>query len=447
MNEKQNFTEGKIIVPLLLFAGPVLAAMFLQAMYGAVDLLIIGRFATTEDVSAVATGSLLMQSLTGILISFSVGITVLLGQRIGQKRGNEAGEIIGNGIFLFAIISLVLTLLFVPGAGILSAMLNAPVEAFKQTTSYIRICSAGIVCIISFNVLGSIFRGIGDSKMPLITVAISCGINILLDLIFVAGFHWGAAGAALATVIAQAGSVIISFLIIRKRNTGISFSVKSIRWNQRNIIQMVGFGAPIALQELLVSISFMVIMVIVNGLGVEESAGVGVAEKVCGFLMLIPSAYMQSLSAFVAQNIGANKPDRARKALFGAIGTSLAAAFLMGYLGIFQGELLSGIFSKDPLVIHMGAEYLKAYGIDCLLTAELFCFCGFFSGMGKTTFVMIQGLIGAFAIRIPIAYFMSKQSFATLFHIGLSTPASTLVQIILCGCYFYYLFRKKRTQN
>lgn len=444
MSENQNFTEGRILVPLMKFAGPVFLAMLLQAMYGAVDLLIVGHFAETADISAVATGSLLMMSLTSMLVSFSMGLTVLLGQRIGQKRGEEAGEIIGSGICLFALIAVLMMVVLVPGAGTISQLLNAPKDAFAQTTDYIRICSAGIACIIAYNVLGSIFRGIGDSKMPLITVAISCVINVLLDLLFIAVFHKGAAGGALATVIAQAISVLISFLIIRNKEKMFSFSIRSIRWNGKNIRQMVLFGIPMALQDLLVSISFMVIMIIVNGLGMDESAGVGVAEKVCGFLMLIPAAYMQSLSAFVAQNIGADKPERARKALFYAIGTSFAAALVMGYLGIFQGEFLSGLFCKDPVVIALSAQYLKAYGIDCLLTAELFCFCGFFSGMGKTTFVMLQGIFGAFAIRIPIAYFMSRQSFATLFHIGLSTPASTTVQIIICGIYFAVIMQKKK---
>ncbi len=187
------------------------------------------------------------------------------------------------------------------------------------------------------------------------------------------------------------------------------------------------------------------IMAIINQLGLEQSAGVGVAEKVCMFLMLVPSAYMQSLSAFVAQNAGAGKYKRARKALFYAIATSLIAAFIMAYLAFFHGNLLAGIFSNDKKVIEMAADYLKAYGIDCLLTAELFCFNGYYSGMGKTTFVMFQGIIGAFCVRIPVSYFVSKISGATLFHIGLASPASTILQITMCGVFLYICIKKEKS--
>ncbi|MFQ6999847.1 MAG: MATE family efflux transporter [Clostridium sp.] len=445
MERVQNFTEGKIVTPLLKFAAPVLLALFLQAMYGAVDLLIVGKFSHTADVSAVSTGSMMMQSITAVFTSLSMGIAILLGQKIGEKKENEAGKVIGSGVFLFAIIAIIFTAIFVIGANSIASLLQAPKDAFLQTVSYLRICSAGILFIIAFNTLGSIFRGLGDSKMPLITVAIACVANIFLDLLFVAKFKFGAEGAALATVMAQAISVIFSFVIISKRKLNFTFSIKDITWNTEHIKKILWFGVPVALQDLLVNISFLVIMAIINQLGLEQSAGVGVAEKVCMFLMLVPSAYMQSLSAFVAQNAGAGKYKRARKALFYAIATSLIAAFIMAYLAFFHGNLLAGIFSNDKKVIEMAADYLKAYGIDCLLTAELFCFNGYYSGMGKTTFVMFQGIIGAFCIRIPVSYFVSKISGATLFHIGLASPASTILQITMCGVFLYICIKKEKS--
>lgn len=444
MERVQNFTEGKIVTPLLKFAAPVLLALFLQAMYGAVDLLIVGKFSHTADVSAVSTGSMMMQSITAVFTSLSIGITVLLGQKIGEKKENEAGKVIGSGVFLFAIIAIIFTAIFVIGANSIASLLQAPKDAFLQTVSYLRICSAGIIFIIAFNTLGSIFRGLGDSKMPLITVAIACVTNIFLDLLFVAKFKFGAEGAAIATVMAQAISVIFSLIIISKRKLNFTFSIKDITWNTEYIKKILWFGVPVALQDLLVNISFLVIMAIINQLGLEQSAGVGVAEKVCMFLMLVPSAYMQSLSAFVAQNAGAGKYKRARKALFYAIATSLIAAVIMAYLAFFHGNLLAGIFSNDKKVIEMAADYLKAYGIDCLLTAELFCFNGYYSGMGKTTFVMFQGIIGAFCVRIPVSYFVSKISGATLFHIGLATPASTILQITMCGVFLYICVKKEK---
>lgn len=444
METINDFTRGKILAPLLKFACPVFLALFLQAMYGAVDLLVVGKFATTADVSGVSTGSQIMHSLTVVLTSFSVGITVLLGQKIGEGQGHLGGKVIGCGIALFIFITAICTVLFTALTPEISTLMQAPEEAFSQTVSYVRICSAGTVFIVAFNLLGSIFRGMGDSKLPLITVAIACVVNIFGDLLLVAVFGMGADGAAYATVAAQAVSVILSFIIIARRKLPFSFSIKDIRIDKAIARALIKFGAPVALQELLVGLSFLVICAIVNSLGLAQSAGVGVAEKICSFLMLVASAYMQSLSAFVAQNIGAKKRDRAKRALKYGILTSLAAGAIMGYLSFFHGEALAGIFANDAEVVFLASEYLKAYSIDCLLTAFLFCFCGYYSGCGLTTFTMIQGIIGAFCVRIPFSFFVSRIPNISLFYIGLATPASTVVQITLCLCYYVYMEKRAK---
>jgi putative MATE family efflux protein len=260
--------------------------------------------------------------------------------------------------------------------------MNAPQEAYVQTVAYTRICCGGAIFIVAYNVLGSIFRGIGNSKVPLIAVAIAAVFNVFGDILFVAGFHMGAAGAAYATVMSQALSVILSFFIIRKMGLPFAFHFKMVRFNGNLIRKVISLGIPIALQDLLVSISFLIIMSIVNGIGVVASAGVGVAERLCGFIMLVPSAFMQSMSAFVAQNYGAGKLDRAIRALFYGIGTSLACGIVLGYLAFFHGDSMSMVFSKDMQVVAASADYLKAYAIDCLFTAFLFCFIGFFNGTG-----------------------------------------------------------------
>ena len=444
MKQTQNFTEGKIFAPLIRFALPVLLALFLQTMYGAVDLLVVGQFGTAADVSAVSTGSLVMMTVTVVITSLAMGLTVLVGRKIGEGFQEEAGTIIGSGIWLFAVLAVILSVVMVFAAPAMAQVMHAPPEAFDKTVAYIQICSAGTVFIVAYNLVGSIFRGIGDSTMPLVTVAIACVLNIIGDLVLIAGFRMGAAGAAIATVFAQAVSVVLSLVIIRRKKLPFAFRAKNIRPNAGHIKQILFLGVPIALQELLVSISFLAITAIVNGLGLTVSAGVGVAEKLCGFIMLVPSAYMQAMSAFVAQNIGAGKPDRARKALLCGIGSSLAVSVVMFYATFFHGDLLSALFARDGAVIAASAEYLKAYAIDTLLTSFLFCFIGYFNGTGATVFVMLQGIIGAFGVRLPVSWFVSRQRWATLFHIGLATPASSLVQIVLCGLYFVCALRKER---
>lgn len=435
MKKRENgidFTSGPIVGPLLRFVGPVLFALFLQAMYGAVDLMVVGQFAMDADISAVSTGSQIMMTLTGLISSLAMGMTILIGEKIGEKKPAEGGRIVGSGILLFLAVGVVMTLVTVILAPQLSGIMHAPAEAFDATTAYIRICGIGSIVIIAYNLIGSIFRGIGDSNTPLITVMIACVSNIAGDLLLVAGFRMGAAGAAVATVLAQLLSVVISLVLIRRKELPFTISREAIRWDGRTIRWILFLGTPIAMQDLLVGISFLVVLGIVNSLGVTISAGVGVAEKVCGFIMLVPSAFMQSMSAFVAQNKGAGKPDRAVRGLWSAIGISTLFGVLMFYVAFFHGDVLTGIFAREPEVIGAAVEYLKAYAIDCLLTCFLFCFIGFFTGIEYTRFVMAQGIIGAFLVRVPVAFLMSRQVPVSIFRIGLATPCSTLLQITMC---------------
>ena len=444
MGKTHNLTEGKILGSLIRFAVPVFFTLFLQALYGGVDLLVVGQFANTTDVSGVATGSMLLSTVTMIITGLSMGITILAGERIGKRDPEEAGRAIGSGICLFAVFAVLLTLFMTCGAEILAKLLHAPDEAFSETVTYIRICGGGSLFIVAYNVLGAIFRGIGDSKTPLITVMIACVINIGGDLLLVAVFHMGTAGAALATVAAQAISVVVSFVIIRRKTLPFHFSKRYVRFTKSIVGTELRLGAPVALQELLVGISFLVIQTVVNSFGVVASAGIGVGEKVCVFIMLVPSAYMQSMSAFVAQNMGAGNPVRAKKALWYGVITAFAVGLVMFYITFFHGDLLSSIFAKDLDVIAASHSYLKAYAIDCMLTPFLFCFTGYYNGCEKTLFVMIQGIIGAFFVRIPIVYMVSRMAGATLFQIGLGTPASSLVQIVLCLGMFIHLEKKSR---
>ena len=377
---QHNFTEGGIFGPLLKFAMPVLLALFLQAMYGAVDLMIVGHFTegatVSAHVSAVSTGSQIMLTLTNLVASFAMGATILLGQQIGEGKPEKGGDTIGTCIGLFLLIGIALTAVLVPGAGAVAHLMHAPAEAYDLTVSYVRICGGGMLVIIAYSLIGSIFRGIGDSVTPLVTVAIACVCNIAGDLILVAGFHMGTVGAAAATVFAQGVSVAVSLLRMRRKTLPFRVMRSSFRMQPRILRRVTRLGLPIALQDFLVGISFLLIQVIVNSLGVLPSAGVGVAEKVCAFIMLVPAAFMQSMSAFVAQNAGAGRYDRAKKALVCGILTSLAVGTVMFYISYVHGVSLASLFANDPEVAAAGADYLRAYAIDCMLTPVFFCFIG-----------------------------------------------------------------------
>lgn len=444
MHRSNDFTQGDIFPPLLRFSLPILAALILQTAYGAVDLWMVGRFATAADVSAVSTGSQLMHTITCVVTGLTMGTTVMLGQTLGQGKGEEAGSIIGSSIALFSLIAALLTAFTILGAGWLARITQVPEEAIPPSLSYIRMCGAGLCFITAYNVFGSIFRGMGNSKTPLMTVAIACAVNVAGDYLLVAVLGLGALGAAIATVCAQGVSVAVSLLVVSRWGLGFPFSPRDIRFHRVKVGRILRLGTPVALQDGLVSISFLVILSIVNSLGLVASAGVGVAEKLCGFIMLVPSAFSQSVTTFVAQNVGAGRLDRARKCLGQGILASLCFGVVIGYLSFFHGSVLAGLFNGDPAIVSAAADYLRAYAIDVLMTSFLFPFIGYFNGRGSTGFVMVQGLVGAFCIRIPVSFFMSRLLPVSLFRVGLATPCSSLAQILLCGGYFLWLRSKDK---
>lgn len=443
----KTFTSGPILSPLLNFAIPVVFALILQSLYGAVDLFVVGQFASSADASAVSTGSQIMQTLTNVVAGLAMGTTILLGQQLGQNESRKAGKTVGASIVFFSVVGILFSIFIFAFSRQISTWMNAPKEAFEQTVSYVSICGVGMILITAYNLLGSLFRGLGNSKIPLISVIIAAILNVFLDLFFVCIMHLGAKGAALATVISQGMSVLCSIFIISKMDLPFKFKKKDIHFESTLISKIIQFGFPLALSDLLVGLSFLVILAIVNQLGVAASAGVGVAEKVCAFIMLVPSAFSQSMAAFVAQNYGANKMHRARKGLVYGILISWFVGACMGYLSFFHGDVLCQIFSSDTQVIMRGWQYLKAYAIDCLLTPIFFCMAGFFNGCGKTKFVMAENLIGAILIRIPVSYLMAQIQPASLFRIGLATPCSSFCQTVLCIFYFFILLKKTNVQD
>ncbi len=440
---KNDFTKGRILGPLVRFVIPIFGAMLLQAMYGAVDLIVVGKFGVSADISAVATGAQIMNSLTHIIVGLAMGTTVLIGQYIGANKKDKAGDIIASSIVLFAVVAVVLSVLVPVSAGLLADILNAPKEAYDKTVSYISICGSGLLFIVSYNLLGSIFRGIGDSKTPLISVCIAAVLNVFGDVFLVKNLGMGAGGAAIATIASQGISVIICFFIIRKRGLPFHFGKDSFKNGIKEIIkEIVKLGIPIAFQSFMVNISFLVIVSIVNSLGLTASAGIGTSEKVTSFIMLVPSAFSQGLSAFVAQNIGAENESRAAKALLYGMLVSFAVDVLIFFFTFFKGVDLCMIFTNDIEIAKAGSQYLKAYSIDVLLTTWMFCMVGYFNGCGETKFTMFQGILAAFLIRIPVSIVMNRITDGNLFCIGLATPSATFVQIIMCVV-FYFRRRKQ----
>ena len=442
-NDKADFTQGSILKKLVAFMMPVLGALILQAAYGAVDLLVVGRFGSTSGLSAVSTGSQVLNLVTFVVVQFAMGITVLIARYLGEKKQEQIGAVIGGAVVVFAMISVVLFFLMVCFARPISILMQAPTEAVDLTAAYVRICGGGIFFIVAYNLLAAIFRGLGDSQSPLLFVLVACIVNIIGDLILVAGFHLDAAGAAIATVLAQALSVVFAVLLLIRKKMPFVITRKDFCLNLQ-CRKFLKIGLPLALQEFLTQLSFLALCAFVNRLGLEASSGYGVACKIVNFAMLVPSALMQSMASFVSQNVGAGKYKRAKKSMFTGIGVGLAVGCLVFVLVMFKGDLLAGFFSTDAGVIQKGYDYLKGFALETILTAVLFSMIGYFNGTNRTIWVMTQGLIQTLLVRLPLAYFMSIQPDASLTKIGLAAPASTLVGIILNLGFFLYLEKKEK---
>lgn len=444
-SDKNNFTEGNILKKLSFFMLPVLGALILQAAYGAVDLLVVGRFGSTAGLSAVSTGSQLMNLVTFMVTQLAMGATVLIARYLGEKKPERIGAVLGGATVVFAILATVLFVLLVFFAHPIAVLMQAPSEALGLTTRYVRICGMGIFFIVAYNMLAAIFRGLGDSKSPLLFVLVACLINIAGDLLFVAGFKMDAAGAAIATVMAQAVSVVLAIVILLKKDLPFTLKKSDFRLNPqcRKFLQV---GLPLALQEVLTQASFLALCAFVNRLGLTASSGYGVASKIVSFAMLIPSALMQSMASFVAQNVGASKPKRAKQAMFTGMGIGLVFGCAVFALVMLKGDVLAGIFSTDAEVVQKGFEYLKGFAPETILTAILFSMLGYFNGNNKTVFVMIQGLVQTLLVRLPMSYLMSIQPNASLTKIGLAAPVSTLVGVLLNTAFYLYFTHSQQKE-
>ena len=440
---KNDFLAGPILPPLLLFALPLMLSQLLQALYGGVDLLVTGRFASTASVSAVATGSQIMQALTALVTGLTMGVTVLVGKAVGADDREAAGRVVAGQIRLFTVFTLLLTAGMLLLAPAVMVWMNVPAEAVSETLRYVRICSAGLVFIAAYNGISGVFRGLGNSRSPFLFVLIACLVNVALDLVFVGLLGLGAAGAALATVMAQASSVVFSLLYMRRHP--LPFSVRD-QW--KNSLPAVGrilrLGAPIALQDFLSTVSFLIITSIVNSLGLVASAGVGITEKLFLFLSIVPLSFMSALSTFVAQNMGAGQPARATAALFSALRVSLCFGAAMFALTFWGGGLLASLFTRDGAVIAAAAQYLRGSSAENLINSITFCMLGYFNGREHTAFVMAQGLCTAFLVRIPLSYLLSRLPGAGMMTISLAIPATALVCLALCTGYLAVLRRRDK---
>ena len=445
---ERNLTTGSVFKNVVLFSLPYLLSYFLQTLYGMADLFIIGQFEGVASTTAVSIGSQVMHMLTVMIVGLAMGATVSIGHATGAGDRGLAARDVGNTATLFMVVSLILTIALVVLVQPIVSIISTPQEAAGGTTAYLTVCFMGIPFITAYNIISSIFRGMGDSKSPMYFIAVACAANIGLDYLFMGAFHMGPLGAALGTTISQAISVAAALAVIVKKKM-IVLEKEDFRPCRPVIGKILSIGVPIALQDGLIQVSFMLITIIVNRRGLNDAAAVGIVEKVISFLFLVPSSMLSTVSALGAQNIGAGKPKRAvqtlRYAVLIAVGFGLCASAVVQ----FTAESIVSLFT-DPAaaggadVIRLGGQYLKGYIWDCVFAGIHFSFSGYFCACGRSGLSFLHNILAIALVRVPGAYFASQLFPATLLPMGLVTAAGSLLSAIICGAAFAIIQRKYR---
>ena len=438
---EKNLTSGSVLKNVVCFSLPFLLSYFLQTLYGMADLFIIGQFGGVEQTTAVSIGSQVMHMITVMIVGLSMGSTVIIARAVGAEDKKSASRTVGNTATLFMLISVALALILLLFARRIVFAMSTPEQAVNGTFLYLSICFAGIPFITAYNIISSIFRGLGDSKSPMYFIAIACAVNIVLDYIFMGALKLGPAGAALGTTLSQAVSVVIALAVIIKRKL-ISVERSDFILRREIVLPILKIGFPVAMQDGFIQISFILITIIANRRGLADAAAVGIVEKIMSFMFLVPSSMLSTVSALAVQNIGAKKYDRAdstlRFAAFIATGFGLAMAVLIQ----FSASSFVALFSADSAVILLGAQYLRGYIWDCFLGGIHFSFSGYFCALGKSGISFLHNLLSIVLVRVPGAYFMSKLFPENLFPMGIATACGSLLSVIVCVTAFCILRKK-----
>lgn len=438
---ERNLTTGSVAKNLIFFSLPYLLSYFLQTLYGMADLFIIGQYEGVASTTAVSVGSQVMHMLTVMIVGLAMGTTVSIGQAVGAGDKRKASHFIGNTVTLFMAVSVTLTIVLLLLVDQIVSVISTPAQAVNGTAAYLTVCFIGIPFITAYNIISSVFRGMGDSKTPMYFIAIACVVNIALDYLFMGAMHLGPTGAALGTTLSQAVSVIIAFIFIRKKHS-ITIEKSDLKPSRASMGKLLSIGVPVAMQDGLIQVAFIIITIIANRRGLNEAAAVGIVEKIMSFLFLVPSSMLSAVSALGAQNIGANKPERAIKTLRYAIIITVSFGLIIAVSTQFAADHIVALFTDDVKAIRLGGQYFRGYIWDCMFAGIHFSFSGYFCAIGKSGISFLHNILAVSLVRVPGAYLTSKLFPATLFPMGLATAGGSLLSVAVCLIAFAILRRK-----
>jgi len=436
---KKNLTTGSIFGNIMSFALPYMLTYFLQILYGLADLFVIGQYCGVDSTTAVSNGAQVMYMFTVVIIGLAMGATVRTARAVGAADKKLVSSVIGNTFTLFVLASLVLSAVMLCLRGSIVSIIDTPPEAVEGTMQYLTICFSGIPFIVVYNVISSIFRGLGDTRSPMYFVAVACVVNILLDYLFIGFMHLGPVGAALGTTLSQMASVVLALIAMRRHRNILDVKRHDFKPKWPVMKSILTIGVPVALQDGCIQVAFMAIMVIANGRGMDDAAAVGIVEKFIGLLFIVPSAMLSTVSAVAAQNIGAGNIARAQASLRQAIYVTVAFGAVVSVVFQCVPHWAVGIFTGDAHVVTLGSEYLRSYVVDCFFAGIHFCFSGFFTAMGYSVISFLHNIFSMMAFRIPLSYILSKNYPDTLYPMGFASPTGSLVSALICIAVYWWM--------
>lgn len=442
--KSRDLTQGNVLGNIVTFSLPYVLAYFLQILYGLADLFVIGQYCDVDATTSVSNGTQVMYLITCVLIGLAMGTTVHTARAIGSKDTQRVARVIGNTVTLFLGIAVILAIVLLGSINGIIKMIDTPVEAIAGTKDYLTVCFMGIPFIVAYNIIASIFRGLGDSKTPMYFVAIACVMNILLDYLFIGYMGLGPMGAALGTVLSQLTSVCCALWSIRRHKELFNMSREDFKPDRNTMTGILKIGVPISMQDGFVQVGFLLIMVIANSRGVVDSAAVGIVEKFIGLIFIVNSAMLATVSAIASQNIGAGTVGRAQETMWKAMMIVVGYGLIVSVVLQFVPELAVGIFTDDPQVLAQGGDYLRGYVWDCVFAGIHFCFSGFFTACGYSIISFIHNFLSIALVRVPFAYLASEAYPDTLYPMGLTTWLGSLFSCIICVVVYRWMVKHQK---
>lgn len=430
---RQDLTQGSVGKQLMKFAVPFLLSNLLQAFYSVADMIIVGRLCGTHGITGVNIGSQINILVTGAAFGLAVGGTVLIAQYGGAKKFEEQRKTIGTLFTAYMILSVICTAVMLLLGTTLLDVLKTPQVAYKEAENYYNICMAGLVFMFAYNVISAILRGMGDSKRPLYFVIIATIVNVIGDIILVGPFKMGAAGAAYATVAAQALSVILSLIYLAKNHFFAGYHKSDFKIDREKMKMLLKLGLPSSVQQVVVSFSFLTLTALINSLPNADiaSACQGIGGKVNSFAILPALAMSSAVSSMAGQNIGAGEFARAKKTMTTGMGIAFAiSAAVFAIVQLFPGPIIS-LFDTNPDVISTGADYMRFIALDYIFVPFVFCMNGLAIGAGYSNFALFNAFFSSILVRVPFAYLVVYFTDLGFNGIGLATGLASVASIIV----------------